>query len=86
MDDKITLTWMSGNQRLSAPLPKFAAMLRSDYSVGAECRWRLHDENAFMKHTLADLYPSQSGVQVGSTKDFHPFMIFCTGYTVRPLL
>ena len=82
-DMQRTLTWMSGTEKVSAPL-SVASILGYEYTnTMVDHGYKIHDKGVYQVHHLADLYPS-NGV-VGSVGDLLQFMILCTGFFMRPL-
>ena len=71
-DIQRTLTWMSGDEKFSAPFSVLARLLGYAYTDTTVDRgYKIHDKGIFQVHHLADLY--SAGGQVGSVGDLLPF-------------
>ena len=72
IDMQRTLTWMSGDEKCSAPFSVLAGLLGYEYTdIMVDRGYKIHDKGVFQAIHLADLYPPLG--KVGSVGDLLPF-------------
>ena len=71
-DMQRTLTWMSGNEKFSAPFSVMAGLLGYEYTdITVNCGYKIHDKGVFQAIHLADLYPPSEMLDLLHYKKIH---------------